>query len=76
MLRKNFKRLMEGFKPGASFCRDERGNLVTDAQGLQRLRIHHFSVLLRGDGDIISATREDSQAAPIDNDGVDTAAQP
>ena len=28
---KNVKRLREGFKPGASSCRDKRGNLVTDA---------------------------------------------
>ena len=34
---KNLKRLMEGFKPGASTCRNERGNLVTDAPGVLRL---------------------------------------
>ena len=52
------KRLTEGFKPGASSCRDERGNLVTDAQEVQRLWRHHFSTLLRGD--INAATREDT----------------
>ena len=31
------KRLIEGFKPGASFCRDERANLVADAQRVLRL---------------------------------------
>ena len=31
---KNVNRLTEGFKPAASSCRDERGNLVTDAHGV------------------------------------------
>ena len=68
---KNIKRLTEGFKPGASSGRDERGNLVTDAQGMLRLWRYYFSTLLRGDGDINSATREDSEPAPIDDDGVE-----
>ena len=54
---KEVKRLTEGFKPGASSCRDERGNLVTDAQGVLRLCKDHFSTLLLGDGDINSATK-------------------
>ena len=33
---KNVKRLTEGFKPGASSCRDERCYLFTDAQGVLR----------------------------------------
>ena len=28
---KNVQRLREGFKPGASSCRDKRGNMITDA---------------------------------------------
>ena len=69
---KNVKRLTEGFKPAASSCRDERSNLVTDAQGMLRLCRHYFSTLLRGDGEIKSATRDkDSEAAPIDDDGVE-----
>ena len=63
---KNVKR-----KPGASSCRAERGNLTTDAQGVLRLWRHHFSSLLRSEGDINAATREDSEQAPIDDDGVE-----
>ena len=33
--------------------------------------MHHSSTLLRGDGDINSATREDSEPAPIDDDVVE-----
>ena len=61
--------MTEGFQPGASSCRNERGSLVTDEQGA--LRSHHFSTLLRGDGDINAATREDSEPAPIDDNGVE-----
>ena len=68
---KNVKRLTEGCKPGASSCRDEKGNLVTDAQGVLRLWRHHFSTLLRGDGVNNSATREDSEPAPIDDDRIE-----
>ena len=32
---KNVKHLTEGFKPGASACRDERGNLVTGAKVME-----------------------------------------
>ena len=67
---RNFKRRTEGFKPGASSCRYEM-LLVTDAQGVLRLWRHHFSTLLRGEGDINAATREDSEPAPIDDDGVE-----
>ena len=44
---------------------------MTDAQGVLRLCRHHFTTLLRGDGDINSGTREDSEPAPIDDDGVE-----
>ena len=64
---KNIKRLTEGFKREASSCRDERGNLMTDAQGVQKLWRYHFSTLLRGNGDINSATREDSEPARLRN---------
>ena len=46
-------------------------SVVADAQGMLRLRRHHFSALLRGEGDINAATRKDSEPAPIDNDGVE-----
>ena len=39
---KNVKSLTEGFKPSASFCRDERGNLVTDAQRVLRFNCTLF----------------------------------
>ena len=71
---KNVKRLTVGFKPKVSSCRNERANLLTDAQGVLRLWRHHFSffiTLLRGDGDINAATREESEPAPIDDDGVE-----
>ena len=64
---KNVKRLTEGLKSEASSCRDERGYLVTDAQGVLRLWRHPFSTLLRGDGGINAATREDSETATIDD---------
>ena len=44
---KNVKRLMEGFKPRASHCRDERGNLVTNAQGMLRFNCALFYVIAR-----------------------------
>ena len=64
-------RLTEGFTPGTSSCRDARGNLVTKALGVLRLWRHRFSTLLRGDGDINFATTEESEPAPIDEDGVE-----
>ena len=66
---KNVKHLTEGFKPGASSCR--RGNLATDEQGVLRLCRQHFSTLLLDDGDINSATSEESEPARIDDDGVE-----
>ena len=36
-----------------------------------RLWRHHFATLLRGDGDINSATRENSEPAPIDDDWIE-----
>ena len=44
---------------------------MTDEQGVLRLWRHHFSTLLRGDGDINSITKEDSKPAPIDDDRVE-----
>ena len=49
---KNVKHLTEGCKPGASSCRNERINLVTDTQGVLWLWRHHFSTLFRFEGDI------------------------
>ena len=69
---KNVKRLTKGFKSGASSRRDERGNLVTDVQGVLRLWRYHFSTLLRGEGDTNAATREDSKPVTIDDYGVET----
>ena len=44
---------------------------MTDARGVLRLWRHHFSTLLRGEGDInAEKTREDCEPAPIDYDGV------
>ena len=42
---------------------------MTDAQGVLRLWRHHFSTLLRAEGDINAATREDCE--PIDDRGVE-----
>ena len=44
---------------------------MTDAQAVLTLRMQNFSTLLRGDGNINSATRKDSVPAPIDDDGVE-----
>ena len=43
------KRLTEGFKPGAYTCKDEEGNLVTDAQRVLQIWKEHFSTLLSSD---------------------------
>ncbi|XP_054089770.1 LINE-1 retrotransposable element ORF2 protein isoform X1 [Zeugodacus cucurbitae] len=63
------KRLNEGFKTGASSCRDQGGNLVTDVQGILGLWREHFSDLLNGSE---STTPGDSEPdPPIDDDGTD-----
>ena len=41
--------LFEGYKPGASSCIDENGNLITDPQEVLKLWRKHFSTLLQGD---------------------------
>ncbi|XP_054085694.1 uncharacterized protein LOC128921619 [Zeugodacus cucurbitae] len=63
------KRLNEGFKTGASSCRDQGGNLVTDVQGILGLWREHFSDLLNGSE---STTPGDGEPdPPIDDDGTD-----
>ena len=52
------ERLTEGYKPEASSCKDEHGNLVTDPQGVLRLWKKHFSTLLQGDENTNTAFRE------------------
>ncbi|XP_051859298.1 uncharacterized protein LOC127565328 [Drosophila albomicans] len=42
------KRLTQGFKSGAVACRDDDGNLVTEAEVVLRLWRDHFSSLLSG----------------------------
>ncbi|XP_060665561.1 uncharacterized protein LOC132797804 [Drosophila nasuta] len=42
------KRLTQGFKTGAVACRDDDGNLVTEAEVVLRLWRDHFSSLLSG----------------------------
>ncbi|XP_060665569.1 uncharacterized protein LOC132797813 [Drosophila nasuta] len=42
------KRLTQGFKSGAVACRDDDGNLVTEAKVVLRLWRDHFSSLLSG----------------------------
>ena len=44
---KNVKRLTEGLKHGASSCRYERGNLLTDAQGAKVMKASLFYVIAR-----------------------------
>ena len=65
---KNVKCLTEGFKPGASFYRNECGNLVT--QGVLNLWMHHFSRQFQGGDGTNSASRVNSEPAPIDDDDV------
>ena len=43
---------------------------MTEAEGALGLWRHHFSTVLRGDCDINSATRENSEPASIDDDGI------
>ncbi|XP_051858036.1 uncharacterized protein LOC127565056 [Drosophila albomicans] len=63
-------RLTHGFKTGASNCRDENGNLVTDTQCTLRLWRAHFSKLLAGDDGTNPAVGGSSPIPPID-DNVD-----
>ncbi|XP_020806218.1 uncharacterized protein LOC110182509 [Drosophila serrata] len=44
------KRLTQGFKTGGVACKDDDGNLVTDAEIVLRLWREHFSSLLAGSG--------------------------
>ena len=43
------KRMTEGFKTGASFCKDQEGNLVTDVKSSLSLWRAHFNNILNGD---------------------------
>ena len=54
--------------PGASSCKDENGNLVTDPQLVLRLRMKHFFTLLQGDDDANTAFRYIVPNPIIDND--------
>ncbi|XP_037957054.1 uncharacterized protein LOC119686977 [Teleopsis dalmanni] len=64
-------RLTQGFKPGASTCKDENGNLVTDTQNVLKVWKEHFSKLLSGDDNINSAIEEMPSVSPIENDDVE-----
>ena len=46
-----FKRLTEGYQPGAPSCKNENINLTTDPLGILRLWRKHFFILLQGDDD-------------------------
>ena len=50
------KRPTEGFKPGASSCKYENGNLVTDSQ--EKLRLYRFPTMLQDDDDNNTAFRD------------------
>ncbi|XP_060665754.1 uncharacterized protein LOC132798055 [Drosophila nasuta] len=63
-------RLTHGFNTGASNCRDENGNLVTDTQCTLRLWRAHFSKLLAGDDGTNPAIGGSNPIPPID-DNVD-----
>ena len=43
------KRMSEGFKAGASFCKDQDGNMVTDIQSSLELWPVHFNATLKRD---------------------------
>ncbi|XP_051864248.1 uncharacterized protein LOC127566265 [Drosophila albomicans] len=60
-------RLTHGFKTGASNCRDENGNLVTDTQCTLRLWRAHFSKLLAGDDGTNPAIGGSNPIPPIDD---------
>ncbi|XP_037928856.1 uncharacterized protein LOC119663271 [Teleopsis dalmanni] len=64
-------RLTQGFKPGASTCKDENSNLVTDTQNVLKVWKEHFSKLLSGDDNINSAIEEMPSVSPIENDDVE-----
>ena len=52
------KRLTDGYKPGASSCKGEYGNLVADPRGILRLWRKHFNPLLQGDDDTNTVFRD------------------
>ena len=65
------KRLTEAYRSGASSCKDENGNLVTDPQGVLRLWRKHFSTLLQDDDDTNAAFRDVVQNLIDDDDGME-----
>ncbi|XP_054081972.1 uncharacterized protein LOC128919982 [Zeugodacus cucurbitae] len=62
------KRLNEGFKTGATSCRDQDGNLVSDVQGVLGLWREHFSDLLNGNE--CTTPGDGEPDSPIDDDGI------
>jgi len=63
------KRMTEGFKTGASFCKDRDGNLVTDVKSSLDLWRAHFNNILNGDDANNSANEmvSPSRAITCDN---------
>ena len=51
------KRMSDGFKTGASFCKDQDGNLVTDIKGSLDLWRAHFNAIFNSD-DTNNSTNE------------------
>ena len=64
----NVKRQTNGFKTGATACRDKNGNLVTDVQSVLRLWRDHFAELLNGGDNTAAEVLPDTTIA---DDGVD-----
>ncbi|XP_073836854.1 uncharacterized protein [Musca autumnalis] len=61
------KHQTDGFGTGASSCRDQQGNLVTDTDSVRRIWKEHFSKLL------VSNSSEDYEdtTVPIPEDGIE-----
>ena len=49
MLGNSFRRLSVYLKAGASFCKDQDGNMVTDIKSSLDLWRTHFNAILNGD---------------------------
>jgi len=59
------KRMTQGFKTGASFCKDRNGNLVTDVKSSLDIWRAHFDKVLNGEDSSNTAIEMISPSGPI-----------
>ena len=70
------KRMSEGFKSKASFCKDQDGNMVTDIKSSLELWRAHFNATLNGDDTNYSANEMIRPSRPNTLDNTTTVAPP